>query len=426
MIDRFGASLAAAAALLSAATFSSIAVAAELPGIKVSESNPVPDCATPGRLMAYIQAQNGKIDAKFDGIATEYMRHGEDLKIRWDIAFFQMMVETANLAYTGDVKPDQNNFAGLGATGGGVRGEKFKDVPTGARAHLEHILMYSGEKIENPAAERTKNIQEWGVLTSWQKTIKGPMTYTQLARQWAPTSKGYSTDIKFVADRFYNGACKAADPKPELVAEARGETAQAKLADTKTEPGKGAEIARRAIEDARAEGNPSRSGLGASNLAKAAETTAVVPATETKTASPAITLLNPSADDPAVLAADSVEPPKTGAAAEKPAVIEAASVAMGAKSAGKPDKPERSGKSAAATPGKCKVWQASYGGGKAIIIKAKADQQTNYTVLDVNDGSEKREAEAYITAYAKGGETVGEFPSQTQALDKAFELCPEG
>ncbi len=51
----------------------------------------------------------------------------------------------------------------------------------------------------------------------------------------------------------------------------------------------------------------------------------------------------------------------------------------------------------------------------------------NYTVLHVNEGSEKREAEAYIAAYAKGGETVAtEFKNQDQALDKAFELCPEG
>jgi len=47
-------------------------------------------------------------------------------------------------------------------------------------------------------------------------------------------------------------------------------------------------------------------------------------------------------------------------------------------------------------------------------------------VLDVNEGAEKREADAYINAYAKGGQSVGEFSSQAQALEKAFELCPEG
>src|SRR5262249_24167358 len=75
---------------------------------------------------------------------------------------------------------------------------------------------------------------------------------------------------------------------------------------------------------------------------------------------------------------------------------------------------------------KCRVWTASYGGQKAVIIRAIAGQLINYTVLDVNEGQEKPEAEAYIAAYAKGGQQVGEFTSQNAALDKAFELCPEG
>ena len=50
----------------------------------------------------------------------------------------------------------------------------------------------------------------------------------------------------------------------------------------------------------------------------------------------------------------------------------------------------------------------------------------NYTVLDVTESNEKREVDAYIAAYAKGGEKVASFPTQTKALNKAFELCPEG
>ncbi len=92
-----------------------------------------------------------------------------------------------------------------------------------------------------------------------------------------------------------------------------------------------------------------------------------------------------------------------------------------AKDAGKPEKSDTK-----AASSQCRVWTASYGGNKAIIIKAMAEKTVNYTVLDVNEGTEKREADAYISAYAKGGEAVGEFQSQSQALEKAFELCPEG
>jgi hypothetical protein len=104
------------------------------------------------------------------------------------------------------------------------------------------------------------------------------------------------------------------------------------------------------------------------------------------------------------------------------APVEVASVAGAAKDAGKPEAKA----DAKASNGQCRVWTASYGGNKAIIIKATAEKTVNYTVLDVNEGTEKREADAYISAYAKGGEAVGEFQSQSQALEKAFELCPEG
>jgi hypothetical protein len=77
-------------------------------------------------------------------------------------------------------------------------------------------------------------------------------------------------------------------------------------------------------------------------------------------------------------------------------------------------------------PTKCRVWTASYGGARALIIRSIQDSTTNITVLDVNAGQETREAEAYISAYAKGGSVAGEFANQTLALDKAFELCPEG
>ncbi len=75
---------------------------------------------------------------------------------------------------------------------------------------------------------------------------------------------------------------------------------------------------------------------------------------------------------------------------------------------------------------RCRVWTASYGGQKAMIIQSVIDQVVNFTVLDVNEGSATREAEAFISAYAKNGKIAGMYGSQALALDKAFELCPEG
>src|SRR5215472_6017916 len=99
------------------------AAAASLPEIKTSATNRVPECATPGRMMRFLKSRNPELSTRYQEIATEYMRLGEMLGVRWDYAFYQMIIETGSLSYrrgnrAGDVRAEQNNFAGLGAVGG--------------------------------------------------------------------------------------------------------------------------------------------------------------------------------------------------------------------------------------------------------------------------------------------------------------------
>jgi hypothetical protein len=431
--------------------------------------------------MAYLRSRNPRVDARFEDVATQYMRHGEALGIRWDIAFFQMILETGALRFGGDVKATQNNFAGLGASGGGARGESFGDVSTGVKAHLQHLLMYAGEHIDAPVAERTRKVQEWGVLTDWQKSIDGPMTYALIAKQWAPTSRNYVRDISTISDGFYDGYCNGEDPNPGLVQEANNEEQPKSKAKSKAKPkvepateiaaadpaaeeapaaetpakadaaATGAEIAKRNIEEERKQGAPLKAlgagMLGAKADADAAKTTAVTAAQE----APPVTLLNAKADPTppatAEAAPDTKAKPETKAkakpdtktaaktttpAADKPAAKTAdakTSETKGAEiqTAALGSAATQMKASAPSKDGKCKVWTASYGGQRAVIIKANGNGgMLNYTVLDVTEANEKREVDAYIAAYAKGGEKVGSFPTQNKALTKAFELCPEG
>ena len=410
------------------------ALAAELPPIKTSDGNAVPECATPGRMMAYIKARNSSLDPRFEKIAVDYMREGEELGVRWDYAIAQMAIETNYLTYKaaggrkGDVSASQNNFAGIGATGGGVPGERFKDVATGVRAHLQHLLLYAGDNVEDAVADRTRKVKEWGVLKSFHAKIKGPVTFRHLAQKWAVSSE-YGVAIETHANIFYNDFCKKPDPNPELLAEVRANKAtQLAAAEAKREKVSGAELARRAIEDGKSDGVDKRRGLGATKVAKpAAEPEAVAtPAPEVdakpKRQGPTFTVLNaPRAETEAaapvapVEKAVKLEKPQKADKPEKPAFV----TASAAGSIAKPLPPVAAGT-------KCRVWTASYGGQKAVIIRAQVDGAVNFTVLDVNEGAERREAEAYIQAYAKGGEIAAEFQSQTQALDKAFEICPEG
>ena len=398
--------------------------AAELPPIRSSASNAVPQCVTPGRLMAFLHERNPKVSSRYADLGSHYMRHGEALGVRWDYAFFQMLLETGHLTYKGDVKADQNNFAGLGATGKGARGERFPDIATGVRAHLEHIVMYSGERVDNPVAERTRNIQDWGVLTSWQRGFSRPITYADLAKKWAPGSRRYTRDIQAIATRFFDGPCRAPDPQPELVASVSGNDEQGagskasiqSVATASTATTRGLTVGTKADGDA---ATKATSPLKVDAAASAAQDTAP-PQVQTAAMSPSVTVLNaaPEADAPVTAKAGGSKPPAKGG-------VEVA--ALGATGAAQGNAVKKAQKSApASAKGDCRVWTASYGGSKAIIIKAVKDKTTNYTVLDVNEGAEKREADAYINAYAKGGQQVAEFSSQSQALEKAFQLCPEG
>ena len=426
----------------------STAWAGPVPAVRTSATNAVPACATPGRLTAYLKSRNDNLDPRFEKIAVEYMRHGERLGLRWDYTFFQMLLETGYLTFRGDggrrgdVKPTQNNFAGLGATGNREPGESFPDVSTGVLAHLQHVLIYAGETVENPVAERTRKVQEWGILKSMQKRAKGAVTFAHLATKWAPGSN-YVAGIEAIAGRFRDGFCNAPDPHPEWIAEARGQkpvpaavAAAMPPAEPSPERVSGADLAKRAIAEGKAENDNRAKGLGAGGLLAIGNAAA-------NTATPPYSILNAprpdasaSVDDPQSGNTDP-EPARPGKAAKVPARPDATQASATASAAGAllprnsgktaPDARPSPGAKAAAAPtaSKCRVWTASYGGQKALIIRVNGEKSTDYTVLDVNEGAERREAEAYIAAYAKGGAIEAEFANQTQALEKAFELCPE-
>ena len=371
---------AAVLAVLSPFVGSSSALADDLPAIVATSSNKVPACVTPGRLTAFLESRNANMAPRYSKIAVDYMRHGEELNVRWDYAFFQMLVETATLKYTGDVKPSQNNFAGLGATGRGARGESFDSVSSGVRAHLEHVLMYTGTHIDDPVADRTRKVQEWRVLDKWRRGISGPMTFTHLTSKWSPGDRGYPRDIAAIASLYFDNFCNMPDPKPEMIAEARaGRTADTQATTAVT-------LESKSVADPASKTNSAATPLENSDSGSSKS----------------------GAVDVAVLNARNAG--DTGTATTK--------------SQGSDSSATKSAQQANVS--NCKVWTASYGGPKALIIRAKDKGVTNYTVLDVNVGREKREASAYIAAYAKGGSTVGEFPTPEKALKQAFEMCPEG
>lgn len=66
--------------------------------------------------------------------------------VKAEVVFAQVCKETGFLRFGGDVEPQQCNFAGIGATGGGAKGATFPDVTTGIRAQVQHLKAYASDE----------------------------------------------------------------------------------------------------------------------------------------------------------------------------------------------------------------------------------------------------------------------------------------
>ena len=210
------------AAALVVATVGSLPTRAEAaaPPIRTTGANAVPPCVTPARLNAFLAHHNEqrghKLAPRFRDIARWYKRHGERHSVRWDYAFFQMLLETNFLSYRrangkwGDVNPKQNNFAGLGTTGGGVPGDSYPDVSTGVLAQIQHLVTYSGERLENPVGHRTRLKQDVILKSVASIRTKRAVTFADLARRWA-ADRHYGQSIERLANVFRSEQCRPGD-----------------------------------------------------------------------------------------------------------------------------------------------------------------------------------------------------------------------
>jgi len=216
-VPKAAASCAAAISILIANVFPTGAAQAAAPPIRLSPTNQVPACVTPAALNRFLADQNiqrgHRLLPHFRDIARHYQRHGITHRVRWDYAFFQMALETNFLSFRrgngrpGDVHPNQNNFAGLGTTGGGVPGDRYPNVSTGVLAQIQHLVVYSGERLSNPVGHRTRLKQDVILKSVGGIARRRPVTFADLARRWA-ADRRYGRSIQRLAGLFFSGYCK--------------------------------------------------------------------------------------------------------------------------------------------------------------------------------------------------------------------------
>jgi hypothetical protein len=99
---------------------------------------------TAAELSAYLLASNPRPSFSVSALtlAQYYVRYAAEVGLRADILWAQMLHETAFGAYGGSVAASQNNYAGIGATGGGTPGVTFPTAEDGVKAHVAHLAAY--------------------------------------------------------------------------------------------------------------------------------------------------------------------------------------------------------------------------------------------------------------------------------------------
>lgn len=133
----------------------------------------------------------------FIDAAPLYWHYGEIFGIRADVMYAQAAKETGFGKYTGKVKPEMNNWAGIkkyGAVGDETDDhETFLTPNDGVRGHFNHMSAYVGVAPVGETHGRYKSVKS----LTWAGTVK---FVEQLGGKWCPDlNYGYSILADYVA-----------------------------------------------------------------------------------------------------------------------------------------------------------------------------------------------------------------------------------
>ena len=125
-------------------------------------------------------------------LAALFVEESAAAFVRGDIAFAQSILETGGFRFPhgGQVRPEDNNFAGIGACDSCPRGRSYPDARTGVRAQMQLLRVYADANLRNgdlnpPAVDPRLD----------RHFLKGRVTtWAALSGTWA-TAAGYGERI---------------------------------------------------------------------------------------------------------------------------------------------------------------------------------------------------------------------------------------
>ncbi|HLP87187.1 MAG TPA: N-acetylmuramoyl-L-alanine amidase [Nostocaceae cyanobacterium] len=148
------------------------------------------------QLQIFLRNNNTNALVQFPDLPKLYRDEAAIEGVNYDIAFCQMCLETAFLRFGDDIRPQQNNFAGLGTVGGGVDAATFVSARIGVRAHIQHLKAYASlEPLVQEEVDPRFRFVTRGIAP----------TVDQLSGRWS-ADLDYGTKIKAMLRRLYESA----------------------------------------------------------------------------------------------------------------------------------------------------------------------------------------------------------------------------
>jgi hypothetical protein len=147
------------------------------------------------KLSSFLVQNNKQVNSAYARMLSQlYIEETAYEGINHDIAFAQMCLETGFLKFGGLVKPEWNNFCGLGAIGPEQPGLIFADARTGVRAHIQHLKAYA-----------TTEPLKMGLVDPRYKYVRlgSSPAIDGLAGTWA-ADKMYAVKIKAILEKLYS------------------------------------------------------------------------------------------------------------------------------------------------------------------------------------------------------------------------------
>ena len=156
--------------------------------------------ASKAQAIAYILAANPavKLACPVEELVELYWQEAKRENVRPDLALAQSLVETGAYRYGGDVLPFQNNYCGLGTTGGGVKGAWFATPRIGVRAQIQHLMAYTTTEL--PMAEIVD--PRYDLIRALPDRFGKSKRWIDLNGRWAVPGNSYGQNILMIHSRI--------------------------------------------------------------------------------------------------------------------------------------------------------------------------------------------------------------------------------